>query len=205
MESLDGAVRVALLNLVLSGDNLLVVAAAVQGLPGRVARWALLGALSLSLAVTGLAAAGAGWLLALPVVRAVGGVVLLLLALDLARGPTPAGAPVPLGRSLWAAVLASVTRSVDNALALAVPVAGDRAALVLGLVLSLPVLALLGHGLPAHLARRPGLRHAAAAVVGWMAARLLLSDPWLGAPLAPALGAAVALAARDTGRAGEAS
>ncbi len=223
---------IMLVNLVLSGDNALVIGAAAAGLPRqrRLAALAAGGAAATVLRIAfGIAAT---LLLQLPLLQALGGLVLLVIAVRLLAertGPNETviaeeaelvphdddndggdddgardGVPrPPPERGFFAALLtilvADVTMSLDNVLAVGALAAGDIPLLALGLVLSI-ALVLAGSALVAELiAWLPWLLDAAALVLGWTAASMLLHDLRLGPLLARAPWTAVAMPAACIG------
>jgi YjbE family integral membrane protein len=176
---------VFLIDLLLAGDNAVVIALVCLSLPPRSRRWVLLfgalGAIALRVLLTGLA-----WsVLAVPGLKLGGGVLLALLALNLATSD-PRRVPVSPalgGRSdiLAAALLVTlidVLMSLDNVLALAA-VAGDSLLyLGIGLLLSVCIV-MFGSALVAHLLRRiPTLARLGAALLGWVAGQMAVSDAW---------------------------
>ncbi|HEU5348904.1 MAG TPA: YjbE family putative metal transport protein, partial [Ktedonobacterales bacterium] len=199
-----------LVDLVLSGDNALVIGAAAAGLPRR-QRWTAIlaggiGAIVLRILFT-LAAA---FLLRFPLLQAIGGVLLIGIAIKLlldrehglqkAHNPeaseaheaeadkSSAAANPGAQRSMWSALLtivvADVTMSLDNVLAVAALASEHIPLLIGGLLLSILIL-LLGSALVAELINRlPWLLDVAALVLGWTASNMLLEDRSLGPILA---------------------
>ena len=183
--SLVGAtLEVLLINVVLSGDNAVVIGMAAHGLPRGQRRQAIIlgGALAvlLRLALT----IPAEWALQVPFLGAAGGLLLAWVAYRLLTGED-----VPDDRgvaSVWAAVrlmvLADATMSLDNVLAVAAiaeSTAHPGPVLVLGLALSIPIV-LLGGGMIATLLERlPWLSWLGAAVLAITAASLITSDKGL--------------------------
>jgi YjbE family integral membrane protein len=201
MVSLLGAIGgILLVDLVLSGDNALVIGAAAASLP-RQQRWRAImlgGGAAIVLRV--LFASLAALLLTLPFLQAIGGVLLLLIAARLlagrSEGPaetvansaveeTAEGASTPrASKSFLGALLtilvADVTMSLDNILAIGALSHGNIPLLVAGLTLSIALL-LLGSALVAELiGRLPWLLDVAALVLGWTAANMLLHDRQIG-------------------------
>jgi len=165
--------QVSALDLLLSGDNALVIALVCQTLPLQRQRMTLI-----------LATLGAT--LARVVLVTITGGLLALLAVNLAcPRPGRTDAPPTLGGQtgvLGAALLLTlidVLMSLDNVLALAA-VAGDSTLyLTLGLTLSVAIL-MFGSTLVGHLLRRyPELNRLGIALLGWVAGKLLVSDPLL--------------------------
>jgi len=203
IEFLGAVGSIILIDLVLSGDNALVIGAAAAGLP-RQQRWYAIvlgggGAIMLRIAF----AIGATLLLQLPLLQAVGGILLLIIAtrLLMERGDTKQkksaqhtgtaqeGKPIsavdaPIKRSFWAALLtilvADVTMSLDNVLAIDALAAGNLPLLAAGLLLSITLL-LRGSALIAELIGRfSWLLDVAALVLAWTAANMVLDDIRLG-------------------------
>src|SRR5262249_3040215 len=162
--------------------NALVIGAAAAGLPPRLRRIAILlgGAGAIVLRI--IFAIAATLLLRLPLLQAIGGVVLLAIAVRLlmdrdGHAPTAAsaagagGRTVEVGRKGFAAalttiVIADVTMSLDNVLAIGALASGHLTLLIVGLLLSIAIV-LAGSALVATLIRRlPWLLDLAALVLG---------------------------------------
>ena len=134
---------IGVLNLLLSGDNALVIAMAVRALPKRKRLagqvWGAVGAVLLRLAFVAIVSV----LLRIPLLQLVGGVLLAWIALKLVRPETGGDADVRRGSSLWEAIwiiiVADITMSLDNVLAVAAAARGDFVLIVFGIALSLPI------------------------------------------------------------------
>lgn len=213
LELLGALGGVILVDLALSGDNALVIGAAAAGLARRQRSQAILlgGAGAILLRI--LFAIAATLLLQLPFLQALGGLVLLYIAarLLLERNgkheeqideqaklvphaadapPSPAQATTVrdasepgFTRALLTILVADVTMSLDNVLAIGALARGDLLILIIGLVISI-ALVLAGSALVANLIRRlPWLLDVAALVLGWTAANMVSHDlrlgPWL--------------------------
>ncbi len=191
---------IILVDLALSGDNALVIGAASAGLPRRERRLAILlgggSAIVLRIAL-GIVAV---LLLQLPLLQAIGGAVLLVVAWRLLAGhlsgaPSESSAPgaetqgesPPQRRrsrsfagALITILVADVTMSLDNVLAVGALSHGNLSLLAGGLLLSMAIL-LLGSALVARLLERlPWLVDVAALVLAWTAAQMVLHDPRTG-------------------------
>jgi YjbE family integral membrane protein len=198
---------VLLIDLLLAGDNALVIALVCQTLPVQRQRLALgfatLGAIVARVLLVSITSG----LLAVPGLKLAGGLLLALLAVNLAS-PEPGRADKPpalngqtglLGIALLL-TLVDVLMSLDNVLALAA-VAGDSTLyLALGLVLSVALL-MFGSTLVGALLRRyPELNRLGIALLGWVAGKMLVSDPllvgWISqqAPALPLIVPALAVA-----------
>lgn len=198
---------IVLIDLTLAGDNALVIALAVRTLPrrqqllGRL--WGTAGAVALRVAFIAIAT----WLLRIPLLQALGGLLLVWIALRLVRQDAGGGAHVRQGTTLsqavWIIIVADAAMSLDNVLAVAAAAHGDLLLVVIGIALSLPVV-VWGSGLLAWLMSRfTWIVWLGGGVLGYFAGEMVLRDAavvrllgpmpdWVGA--APIL-VALALAA----------
>jgi YjbE family integral membrane protein len=181
-------VSITILNLVLSGDNALVIALAVRTLPrrqrvlGQV--WGALGAVVLRLA--GIAVVG--MLLRLPYLQLLGGLLLVWIAMKLVKVSDEAADNARHGTTLWQAVwiiiVADVTMSLDNVLAIAAAARGQFALVMFGIGLSLPIV-VWGAGLLAKLMNRYiWIVWLGGGFLAYVAVEMALDDPiireWFG-------------------------
>ena len=175
-----GAVgKIILSNVVLSGDNAVVIAMASHNLPDRLRRRAILfgslGAVLLRVAFCAIV----GLLLGAPYLKLVGGMLLLWIGIKLVI-EEEGEADVRAHATLWAAistiVLADAVMSLDNAIAIAAAARGNIALITIGLLLSVPII-MLGAGVIARLLDRfawVGLL--GAALIGWIAGEIIAGD-----------------------------
>lgn len=184
-----GWVRIVIIDILLAGDNALVIALAVRSLPpreqfwGRV--WGTAGAVVLRLIFITIVT----FLLTVPLLRFVGGLALIWIAHKLVRqGAEEEGnvkEATTLRSAIWIIILADVVMSLDNVIAIAAAARGDMILVTFGLLLSLP-LVVWGSGVLAGLMTRfPLLIWLGGGVLGWVAANMITHDPivtgWLGA------------------------
>jgi YjbE family integral membrane protein len=180
-------IEIMVLNLTLSGDNALVIALAVRHLPRRQALegriWGTVGAVVLRILFTGVVVI----LLRLPLLQAVGGAVLVWIAVRLLI-QEEAAHQVRHGTTLLEAVtiimIADIIMSLDNVLAVAAAARGDLLLVVLGVALSIPIV-VWGAGLLARLmGRYPWIVDLGAGILGWVAGGMVVDDPvlrrWFG-------------------------
>src|SRR2546425_1126365 len=165
---------IGVLNLLLSGDNALVIALAVRALPPRKRivgqLWGAIGAVVLRLVFVAIVS-----------VLLRGGLLLLWIAVRLVRA-APAGAgDVRHGASLWEAIwiiiVADVTMSLDNVLAIAAAAHGDLLLVMFGVGPSLPIV-VWGAGLLAHLMNRYAwIVWLGGGLLGYLAGEMFMEDP----------------------------
>lgn len=176
--------QVVLINLVLSGDNALVVGLAVTGLPPArrlPALWLGIGAATLLRLVFALAATT---LLRVLGLLLAGGLLLLWVAWKLWREVVAGGHAAPAqgtGKSfaaaLWQIVLADVSMSLDNALAVAGAAVGHPAILAIGLAISVLLMGLAASLVAALLLRHRWIAYVGLAVIVYVALKMV----WAGA------------------------
>jgi len=173
-------------NLVLSGDNAILIALACRNLPDTQRRLGMvLGAavaIALRIGFSGLAVQ----ILGIPGIKLIGGLVLLWIATDLAVGGESEAPQVNAADRLWHAIraiaLADIVMSLDNVLAIVSVAQGNFSVIVVGLAMSIPMIVWGAEALSRVIARWPALVKAAAAILGWSAGLMAFSDS-LASPL----------------------
>lgn len=180
---LGALLTIIVIDLVLSGDNAVVIGMAAQRLPPEQRRKAILfgggAAIALRIAFTILAAL----LLQIPLLMAVGGVLLLWIALRLVLPASHAAESVAssgsLGQAVRTIVLADVVMSLDNMVAVAGASHGHVWLLLFGLCLSIPIL-LVGSSFVARLIDRfPWINYVGAAILVHTAMEMVVGDELL--------------------------
>jgi YjbE family integral membrane protein len=186
--------QIIFINVLLSGDNAIVIAMACRDLPERQRRWGLIigagFAAVLRIAFTVVLAE----LMTLPYLKLVGGAALLYIAAKLLVPENTDRKEIEAAGQLWRAVMlilvADIVMSFDNVVAIAAAARGDFLLLAIGLAISIPLL-IGGAALLATLIdRAPVLIWAGAALLGWIAGQTMATDPTVTARFAP-LGDAV--------------
>ena len=192
LELLGAVGGIVLVDLALSGDNALVIGAAAAALPRAQRRMAIMLGGGAAIALRVLCAVLATLLLQLPLLQALGGLLLLIIAVRLLMGrdegahgeTSSASAATSLRGALVTILVADVTMSLDNVLAIGALAHGNLPLLAAGLLLSMALL-LVGSSVVASLiGRLPWLLDVAALVLGWTAGNMLLHDGRLAPVLA---------------------
>jgi len=173
------------LDLLLSGDNAVVIAIACRSLPPDQTRRAMLIGIEGAVALRILLTTVAGLLLHIPLLKLVGGIALTGIAIKLTieeageRKSAKGSARNPAG--MWSAVgtivVADLVMSVDNVVALASVAQGSIFVLAVGLLMSVPLLMYGSLFVTALLRRHPMLKRAGGALLGWLAGDIAISDP----------------------------
>jgi YjbE family integral membrane protein len=173
-------VKIIWVNILLSGDNAIVIALACRRLPQPQRRWGMIigaGVASFLLIVfTGVVTS----LMTLPYLKIVGGGALLWIAFRLLVGEDEehhVEAVEDLWRAVRIVVVADVVMSLDNVIAVAAAAEGNYTLLGLGLVVSIPIVIAGATLVMALLERFPVLVWAGGALLGWIAGGLLFEDP----------------------------
>jgi YjbE family integral membrane protein len=172
--------KIVIIDLALAGDNALVIALAVRTLPkrqqllGRL--WGTAGAVALRLGFIAIVS----YLLRVPLLQAVGGVLLVWIAIKLVRQESGAEEHVRHGTTLleaiWIIVVADVIMSLDNVIGVAGAAEGDMRLVIFGIGLSIPIV-VWGSGILATLMNRyPWIILIAAGILGEVAGKMIVHD-----------------------------
>ena len=169
------------INILLSGDNAVVIAMACRTLPPRARLWGMiLGAglaVGLRIIFTGIVTT----LMGIPYLKAAGAVALFYIAIDLVRPKSEdvqdsVGAADTLWRAMMTIAVADVVMSLDNVIAIAAVARGSWLLLIIGLGISIPMIIAGSAIIMALLDRMPVLVWAGAGLLGWIAGELLVTD-----------------------------
>jgi len=179
-----GVLKIVLIDLALAGDNALVIALAVrtlsprQQLQGRI--WGTVGAVGLRLGFIFIVT----YLLAVPLLQVVGGLLLVWIALKLVmQSEGHEGAQVKQGTTLlgaiWVILVADVIMSLDNVIGVAAAAEGDMRLVVFGIAMSIPIV-VWGSGVLARLMNRyPWIILIAGGILGEVAGKMMLHDHFI--------------------------
>lgn len=176
----SGLASIIVIDLVLAGDNAIVIALAARNLPRnhqfRAIFWGTVGAIIVRVAMT----AGVIWLLKLPGLMLIGGLLLIPIAARLLRQDDAEVHAGHSARGFWGAILtimvADALMGIDNVLGIAGASGGHLGLVVLGLLVSVP-LVVWGSTLLLRLIERfPIIIYIGAAAIAWTSARMLTND-----------------------------
>jgi YjbE family integral membrane protein len=175
------ALQIVWINILLSGDNAVVIAMACRDLPRRQRRWGMIAGAGVSsillILFTGVVTA----LMALPYLRLISACALLWIAVRLV-GPAPHDKEGPaavdsLRRAVRIIVVADIIMSLDNVVAVAAIAQGRYVLFGLSLAVSIPIV-YGGSAIVMSLLRRfPIIVWAGGALLGWIAGELFVGDP----------------------------
>ena len=183
MELLIALGSITLINLILSGDNAVVIALASRNLPQdqrkKAVLWGSAGAVVLRILLTMVAAL----LLKIPYVQFIGGVALVYIAINLLgdehKEVSLEGAS-SFGEAIKVIIFADLIMSLDNVLAIAGVADGHLGLLIFGLALSIPLVVFGSQLLMKLMDKYPVIIYAGAGILGWTAAKMMVADAVLG-------------------------
>ena len=176
------------INVLLSGDNAVVIALACRGLPENRRRTGILAGSAAAVGLRIIFTLLIVQLLALPYLKLVSGLLLVWIAVKLIIDEDGHG-DVDASGSLWKAVrtiaLADAIMSLDNVVAIAAIAKDSMLLIVIGLIISIPLIAFGSSAMLTLINRFPAIVWLGAAMLGWVAGELLIADPLSIAQLGP--------------------
>jgi YjbE family integral membrane protein len=181
MQFLTALLSIVVIDLVLAGDNAIVIALAARNLPSHLQKkaivWGTVGAVVVRSAMT----VAVVWLLQIPGLLLIGGLALVWIAYKLLTDEGDgdghgAGATTLVG-AMKTIIIADAVMGVDNVLAVAGAAHGSFLLVVLGLLISIPIV-VWGSSLVLKLMNRyPGVIYAGAGVLAFTAVKMIVSEP----------------------------
>ena len=175
-----GLLKIIWINILLSGDNAVVIALAARGLPPEQQRKAILfgsgAAVVLRIGLTIIAA----WLMALQGLQVIGGLLLLWIGAQLLANEEESDSDAKEHANLMSAVrtilIADVVMSLDNVIGVAAAAKGDQALLIIGLAISIPLVVFGSSMMIKLMERYPSIITFGAALIGWVGGETIASD-----------------------------
>ncbi len=179
--------KIMMVNIVLSGDNAVVIAMASKNLPEKkriqAVWWGAFGAVALRIALTVAAVA----LLSVPFLQLLGSLLLMYIAVKLLTDDESSErvkSAATLASAVWTIIVADFVMSLDNVLAIAAMADGDWALLIIGIMISIPLIVWGSTFVMRLLDKYPVFIYIGAGVLGYTAGEMLLKDDmaarWLG-------------------------
>lgn len=172
--------QIVWIDLLLSGDNAVVIALACRSLPEKqrkIGIWLGAGAAIILRIIFALIVS---YLMGLPFLKVIGGLLLFWIAVKLVVGEEEAHDNIESSDSLWRAVrtiaIADAVMSLDNVIAIAAASRGHPELFIFGLLLSIPLIIYGSQIVMDLLTRFPILIWLGAALLGWIAGEMIVSD-----------------------------
>lgn len=171
--------QIILINLVLSGDNAVVIALASRHLPEHQKKKAIWLGTSAAVVMRIVLTAGAVYVLDIPYIQALGALLLFYIAFKLLMDEEDGHQvreAVTLGAAVWTIMAADFVMSLDNVLAVAAVAEGNLLMLMIGIAMSIPLI-IWGSTLIVNLLTKvPALIYAGAGLLGYTSGEMLLGD-----------------------------
>lgn len=180
---------IVLIDLLLAGDNAVVIALAVRNLPPAQRRIGISVGAGFAVVLRIVVTFFAAKLLQIEFIKMVGGLVLLWIAVKVIAdsGAQEEGGKeaASLWQAMWIIMIADITMSTDNILAVAGASKGNLFLLLFGLGLSIPFVVFTSGLLSRLMDKYPVIIYIGSAILGRVAAEMILTDPWTHALLDP--------------------
>jgi YjbE family integral membrane protein len=184
-----GIINIIIIDLILAGDNAVVIAMAVRSLPRAQRRWGIMLGAGAAVVLRVVLTFFVAQLLEISFIKLAGGVLIAWIAVKLFLEGAPEQEDRQ-ARTLWQAmrliVIADITMSTDNVLAVAGASHGNLFLLIFGLALSIPFVVFTSNLLAMLMDRYPIIIYLGAAVLGRVAGEMIFTDPvivrWLQLP-----------------------
>jgi len=185
--------KIMWINVLLSGDNAVVIAMACLGLPPRQRLWGMVLGAGVAVVLRIIFTVVIARLMLLPYLKLIGGLALFYIAAKLMVPEDEDESEVEAVEHLWRAVrivaVADIIMSLDNVIAIAAAAQGNFALILIGLAISIPMIVAGAALIMALLERFPILVWAGAALLGWIVGETIATDPVIQGFLEPKLGA----------------
>ena len=186
---------IILANVLLSGDNAVVIAMAARGLPAGQQKKAIVFGSGAAIVMRIVLTLIAVKMLGLPWLKLVGGVALLWIGANLMSDEEEQhdqeAKPIGIAAAVRTILVADLVMSLDNVLAVAAAAQGNTPLLVIGLAVSIPLIVFGSTLILKVMERFPIIIVAGAALLGWLAGEMMLTDPavpgWFGTPTESAI------------------
>ncbi len=177
----SGLLAIIWVNIILSGDNAVVIALAARSLPVRQQKQAVMWGAGAAVVLRIILTIVAVELLRLPWLRLIGGVLLFWIAIKLLVPEDGGDDGVESSDNLWAAIktilIADLVMSLDNVIAVAAVAKDSFVLLILGLAISIPLVIFGATMLMKIMGRWPIIISVGAALIGYVAGEMLVTDP----------------------------
>jgi len=178
-----GLLAIIWVNIILSGDNAVVIALAARSLPARRQTQAVIWGAGAAVVLRIILTIVAVELLKLPWLKLIGGALLLWIAVKLLVPEDGGKSDIESSGNLWAAIktilIADLVMSLDNVIAVAAVAKGSIVLLILGLTISIPLVIFGATILMKLMGRFPVIITIGAALIGYVAGEMLVTDPIL--------------------------
>ncbi len=188
-EFLVAVLSIVLIDLVLAGDNAVVIAMAVRNLPGKQRMWGIALGAGAAVVVRVVATFLVAQLLNIQFIKLVGGAVIIWIAVKLlSEGAADECEEHECGtiwQAVWIIIVADMSMGIDNMLAVGAASHGNLFLLLFGLVLSIPFVVFMSNILSKLMNRYPIILWIGAGILGKVGGEMMITDPWVHGLLNP--------------------
>jgi YjbE family integral membrane protein len=188
-EFLVAVLSIVLIDLVLAGDNAVVIAMAVRNLPGKQRIWGIALGAGAAVVVRVVATFLVAQLLNMPFIKLVGGAVIIWIAVKLlSEGADEECEDKECGsiwQAVWIIIVADMSMGIDNMLAVGAASHGNLFLLLFGLVLSIPFVVFMSNILSKLMNKYPIILWLGAGILGKVGGEMMITDPWVYGLLNP--------------------
>lgn len=188
--------KIIWINILLSGDNAVVIAMACRALPPRQRLWGMILGAGVAVLLRIIFTIVIASLMLMPYLKLVGGLALFYIAAKLLVPEDEDGEGVEAVEHLWRAVrivaIADIVMSLDNVIAIAAAAQGNLTLLIIGLAISIPLIVAGAALIMGLLDRFPILVWAGAALLGWIVGEVITTDPGIQPLIVARVGAETA-------------
>jgi YjbE family integral membrane protein len=180
-EFLSALISIIIIDLVLAGDNAIVIGLAARNLPKHQQKQTIIWGTVGAIVIRALATLAVVWLLKIPGLLLVGGILLVWIAYKLLVEEK--GHDVEAGSSMWEAIrtiiIADALMGLDNVLAVAGAAHGSFLLVILGLLISVPIVVWGSTLILKWIERFPIIITIGAGILAWTAAKMIVDEPFL--------------------------
>ena len=178
----SGLVQILIINIILSGDNAVVIALACRGLEPKMRKWGIILGSLLAVLLRVILVAFAVALLEVPFLKLIGGALILWIAVKLFT-EGHGDEHVEESASVWQAVkvilIADLVMSIDNVLAIAGAASGNMLLIIIGLATSIPLIVGTSALLTMLMDKYPIIITIGAAILGKVGGEMMITDKWV--------------------------
>ncbi|MGD8352704.1 MAG: TerC family protein [Pseudomonadota bacterium] len=178
----SGLMQILIINIILSGDNAVVIALAVRGLEPKMRKWGIILGSLLAVVLRIVLVAFAVALLKVPFLKLVGGALILWIAVKLFT-EGHGDEDVEEAQGIWQAVrvilVADLVMSIDNVLAIAGAASGNMFLIIVGLATSIPLIVGTSALLTMLMDKYPIIITIGAAILGKVGGEMMITDQWV--------------------------
>lgn len=173
---------IIVIDLVLAGDNAIVIGMAARNLPAHQQKKAIVWGTVGAIVIRALATLAVVWLLKIPGLLLIGGLILIWISMKLLiqeEGHETMKASGSLGSAIWTIIVADTVMGLDNVIAVAGAAHGDFLLVVIGLIISVPIMVWGSTLILKFMERYPIVIFIGAGVLAYTAASMVTSEKFL--------------------------